>query len=126
MAGKCATSESKTGRKAQGDQTGPYHPKATLDRDGSSAYSPGSPSGCIEALISQSVQSLASSGVREVTFGAGATEEIELGSTFDGTVRSKTTRKTYKIVVAQVKLVAKSEFQEKAGASADRVFICCS
>lgn len=85
---------------------------------------PGSPSGCIETLVSKAVQSLASAGVQEISFGAGATEEVEFGSTLHGTIRAKMISKTYRAAVEQLHLVAKSEFREKFGTGEDRLFIC--
>ncbi|KAI0165994.1 aspartyl-tRNA synthetase [Xylariaceae sp. FL1272] len=84
---------------------------------------PNAPSGSIEALIAQSLRTLQSSGVRNVTFGVGATDELEIGHNLNG-VKAKILSHTYKTVAQQLKLVAKSEFREKFGAKNDPVYIC--
>ncbi|KAJ1330958.1 ergosteryl-3beta-O-L-aspartate synthase [Microdochium nivale] len=84
---------------------------------------PGSPNGSIEALISKAIQSLSASGVKNVTFGAGAMTDIAVGSNM-GSVKAKLLSKTYKTVIKQLKLVQKSEFREKFGAQQEPVFIC--
>lgn len=84
---------------------------------------PGSPSGSIEALIAQSMRVLQSSGVRNVTFGTGATEELEVGHNLNG-IKAKILSHTYKTVAAQLKLGSKSEFRDKFGVRSDPVYIC--
>ncbi|KAK5657885.1 hypothetical protein OQA88_2434 [Cercophora sp. LCS_1] len=84
---------------------------------------PGSPSGTIEALISAAIQSLAKSGVKNVTFGAGALPELVTGENMDG-VRAKILSKTYRTIAQQLKLVQKSEFREKFGTENELVYIC--
>ncbi|KAI1386757.1 aspartyl-tRNA synthetase [Hypoxylon trugodes] len=84
---------------------------------------PGSPSGSIEALISRAIQSLTSSGVSSVTFGAGAMDELLIGSNLNG-IKAKLLSRTYKTVAQQLKLIAKSEFREKFGVKHDPVYIC--
>ncbi|KAI1268213.1 aspartyl-tRNA synthetase [Xylariaceae sp. FL1019] len=84
---------------------------------------PNAPSGSIEALIAQSLRTLSSSGIRNVTFGVGATDELEIGHNLNG-VKAKILSHTYKTVAQQLKLVAKSEFREKFGAKNDPVYIC--
>ncbi|KAL7627945.1 aspartate--tRNA ligase dps1 [Parahypoxylon ruwenzoriense] len=84
---------------------------------------PGSPSGSIEALISRAIQSLTASGVSSVTFGAGAMEELVIGSNLNG-VKARLLSRTYKAVAQQLSLVAKSEFREKFGVKHDPVYIC--
>lgn len=84
---------------------------------------PGSPSGTIESLITQSIQSLAKAGVRNVTFGAGATRHMEIVRNL-GPMRAKILSRTYESVVKQLKLVQKSEFREKFGMQEDPVYIC--
>ncbi|KAI0017386.1 hypothetical protein F4780DRAFT_608997 [Xylariomycetidae sp. FL0641] len=84
---------------------------------------PGSPSGSIEALISHAIRSLTTSGVKSVTFGAGATPELAIGHNLAG-VKAKILSHTYKTVANQLKLVAKSEFREKFGVKNDPVYIC--
>ncbi|KAI1470905.1 aspartyl-tRNA synthetase [Daldinia caldariorum] len=84
---------------------------------------PGSPSGSIEALISHAIQSLVATGVSSVTFGAGAMDELLIGSNLNG-IKAKLLSRTYKTVAQQLKLVAKSEFREKFGVKHDPVYIC--
>ncbi|KAI1650445.1 aspartyl-tRNA synthetase [Daldinia loculata] len=84
---------------------------------------PGSPSGSIEALISHAIQSLTATGVSSVTFGAGAMDELLIGSNLNG-IKAKLLSRTYKTVAQQLKLVAKSEFREKFGVKYDPVYIC--
>ncbi|KAI1482328.1 aspartyl-tRNA synthetase [Daldinia eschscholtzii] len=84
---------------------------------------PGSPSGSIEALISHAIQTLIASGVSSVTFGAGAMEELVIGSNLNG-IKAKLLSRTYKTVAQQLRLVAKSEFREKFGVKHDPVYIC--
>ncbi|KAK3380796.1 hypothetical protein B0H63DRAFT_193112 [Podospora didyma] len=84
---------------------------------------PGSPNGTIEALISAAIQTLAKSGIKNVTFGAGAMPEMVTGENMDG-IRAKILSKTYKSVAQQLKLVQKSEFREKFGTRNDLVYIC--
>ncbi|KAI1137793.1 aspartyl-tRNA synthetase [Hypoxylon sp. FL0543] len=84
---------------------------------------PGSPSGSIEALISRAIQSLTSSGVSSVTFGAGAMDELLIGSNLNG-IKAKLLSRTYKTVAQQLKLIAKSEFREKFGVKHEPVYIC--
>ncbi|KAM7185773.1 putative aspartyl-tRNA synthetase [Naviculisporaceae sp. PSN 640] len=84
---------------------------------------PGSPNGTIEALISAAITTLAKSGVKEVTFGAGAMPEMVTGENMDG-IRAKILSKTYRTIAQQLKLVQKSEFREKFGTQNDLVYIC--
>lgn len=84
---------------------------------------PGAPSGSIEALISRAVQGLTASGVRSVTFGAGATDDLSIGHNLNG-IKAHLLSKTYRTVAQQLKLVAKSEFREKFGAEQEPVYIC--
>lgn len=84
---------------------------------------PGSPSGSIEALISRAIQTLTASGISSVTFGAGAMDELLIGSNLNG-IKAKLLSRTYKTVSQQLKLIAKSEFREKFGVKHDPVYIC--
>ncbi|KAI2607040.1 aspartyl-tRNA synthetase [Hypoxylon fragiforme] len=84
---------------------------------------PGSPSGSIETLISRAIQSLTASGVSDVTFGAGAMDELVIGSNLNG-IKAKLLSRTYKAVAQQLRLIAKSEFREKFGVKHDPVYIC--
>ncbi|KAI1820398.1 aspartyl-tRNA synthetase [Xylaria intraflava] len=84
---------------------------------------PGSPSGTIEALIAQSLRQLQSAGIRNVTFGAGAMEKLEIGHNLNG-VKAKILSHAYKTVAQHLGLGGKSEFREKFGAKNDPVYIC--
>ena len=84
---------------------------------------PGSPNGTIEALISAAIQMLAKSGIKNVTFGAGAMPEMVTGDNMNG-VRAKILSQTYRTIAQQLKLVQKSEFREKFGTKNDLVYIC--
>ncbi|KAI0432806.1 hypothetical protein F5Y09DRAFT_300951 [Xylaria sp. FL1042] len=84
---------------------------------------PGAPSGSIEALIAQALRLLQSSGVQNVTFGAGAMEELEVGHNLNG-IKAKILSHTYKTVAQQLRLGAKSEFREKFGVKNEPVYIC--
>lgn len=84
---------------------------------------PGAPGGSIESLISRSIQSLARSGVKMVTFGAGAVHEMEIGNNLHG-LRAKILRRTYRTIAQQLRLLQKSEFREKFGMKEDPVYIC--
>ncbi|GAP86320.1 putative aspartyl-tRNA synthetase [Rosellinia necatrix] len=84
---------------------------------------PGSPSGSIEMLIAQSLRLLQSSGIQNVTFGAGAMDELEVGHNLNG-IKAKILSHTYKAVAQQLKLGGKSEFREKFGVKNDPVYIC--
>ncbi|KAL1841778.1 hypothetical protein VTJ49DRAFT_6616 [Mycothermus thermophilus] len=84
---------------------------------------PGSPTGTVEALISAAMQSLAKTGVKNVTFGAGALPEMVTGDNMDR-VRARILSNTYQAIAQQLKLAQKSDFREKFGAWRDRVYIC--
>ncbi|KAI8623459.1 aspartyl-tRNA synthetase [Xylariaceae sp. FL1651] len=84
---------------------------------------PGSPSGSIEALIAHALRLLQGAGIRSVTFGTGAMDELEIGHNLNG-IKAKILSHTYKTVAQSLKLLAKSEFREKFGAKNDPVYIC--
>ena len=84
---------------------------------------PGSPSGAIESVISRSIQGLAKMGVKCVTFGVGATKDIEIGANLSG-LRAKILSRTYRTIAQQLKLSSKGEFREKFGTEDDPVYIC--
>ncbi|KAI1434472.1 aspartyl-tRNA synthetase [Xylaria sp. CBS 124048] len=84
---------------------------------------PGSPSGTIEALISHALRLLQSAGIRNVTFGAGAMEKLEIGHNLNG-LKAKILSHAYQTVAQQLGLGAKSEFREKFGVKNDPVYIC--
>ncbi|CAI4214046.1 unnamed protein product [Parascedosporium putredinis] len=66
---------------------------------------------------------LAKMGVKCVTFGAGATKDIEIGTNFNG-LRAKILSRTYRTIAQQLKLAGKGEFREKFGTEDDPVYIC--
>ncbi|PKS12571.1 hypothetical protein jhhlp_000779 [Lomentospora prolificans] len=84
---------------------------------------PGSPGGAIESVISHAIQGLAKMGVKCVTFGAGATKDIEIGNNLNG-LRAKILSRTYRAIAQQLKLASKGEFREKFGTEDDPVYIC--
>ncbi|EPE08358.1 aspartyl-trna synthetase [Ophiostoma piceae UAMH 11346] len=85
---------------------------------------PGAPHGTIELAISRAISHLASAGIKMVTFGAGATQDMEFGPNLQGTLRAKILSRTYRTVAEQLRLHQKTEFREKFGAVEDPVYIC--
>lgn len=85
---------------------------------------PGAPHGTIELAISKAIAHLASAGIKMVTFGAGATQDMEFGPNLQGTLRAKILSRTYRTVAEQLRLHQKTEFREKFGAVEDPVYIC--
>ena len=85
---------------------------------------PGAPHGTIELAIARAISHLASAGIKTVTFGAGATQDMEFGPNLQGTLRAKILSRTYRTVAEQLRLHQKTEFREKFGAVEDPVYIC--
>lgn len=86
---------------------------------------PGSPNGTIELAIARAIALVAaSSSAQTITFGAGATRDMQFGPQLEGTLRAKILARTYKTVADQLKLYQKSEFRDKFGAVEDAVYIC--
>jgi len=84
---------------------------------------PGSPSGAIEMTITQAFNAIKGAGAESATFGAGATNNFLPGSNLKG-AKIKMLSKAYKTIADNFKLVQKSEFREKLGASEDPVWVC--
>ncbi|KAL4863554.1 hypothetical protein BDV12DRAFT_206395 [Aspergillus spectabilis] len=83
---------------------------------------PGSPNGVIESLITHAIQSAGRSGVKKLTFGAGATNKLIPGHNMHGT-KMKMLQHTYDTLAKQFHLVRKSEFRAKLGAVDEPLFI---
>jgi len=84
---------------------------------------PGSPAGSIESVISHAIESLAKSGIKSVTFGAGPLTKVQNIRNI-GAVRAKILSHTYRGVIQQLKLLQKSEFRQKFGVQEDPLHIC--
>lgn len=86
---------------------------------------PGAPNGTIELAIARAIGLVAaSSPAQTITFGAGATRDMQFSPQLEGTLRAKILARTYKTVAEQLKLYQKSEFRDKFGAEEDAVYIC--
>ncbi|KKK26514.1 hypothetical protein ARAM_005811 [Aspergillus rambellii] len=83
---------------------------------------PGSPNGVIESLITHAIQTASRSGVKTLTFGAGATSTLTPGHNLHGT-KVKMLQHTYDALAKQFHLVRKSEFRAKLGAQDEPLFI---
>lgn len=83
---------------------------------------PGSPNGVIEYIVTQAIQTAAKSGVKALTFGAGATSQLIPGHNLHGT-KVKMLEHTYEALAKQFHLVRKSEFRAKLGATEDPLYI---
>ena len=84
---------------------------------------PDAPTGTIELLIANALQSMARSGIQKVTFGAGAQADLKIARNLDG-LRTSFLERTYRSITQQLKLVEKSQFREKFGTTNDDIFIC--
>lgn len=84
---------------------------------------PGSSNGSIEALISRAIETVRSSGFKEMTFGAGATSEVHLTRNLRG-LRARAITYAYKVIMKNLKLAQKNEFREKFGVVEDPLYIC--
>jgi nondiscriminating aspartyl-tRNA synthetase len=83
---------------------------------------PGSPSGAVEALTMHALETARGAGIKNVTFGAGATPELESGHGLKG-VQVKVLRRTYKEIASALAVGKKTGFREKLGAHGDPVWI---
>ncbi|EAW08449.1 aspartyl-tRNA synthetase, cytoplasmic [Aspergillus clavatus NRRL 1] len=83
---------------------------------------PGSPNGVIEYLLTHAIQTAAASGVKSLTFGAGATATLTPGHNMHGT-KIKMLQHTYETLAKQFHLVRKSEFRAKLGAHDEPLYI---
>ena len=83
---------------------------------------PGAPNGVIEYIVTHAIQTAAKSGVKGLTFGAGATSQLIPGHNMHGT-KVKMLEHTYEALAKQFHLVRKSEFRAKLGATEDPLYI---
>ncbi|KAB8265629.1 hypothetical protein BDV32DRAFT_115649 [Aspergillus pseudonomiae] len=83
---------------------------------------PGSPNGVIEHIVTHAIQTAARSGVKSLTFGAGATTTLTPGHNMHG-AKVKMLQHTYETLAKQFHLVRKSEFRAKLGAQDDPLYI---
>ncbi|CBF89742.1 hypothetical protein AN0314.2 [Aspergillus nidulans FGSC A4] len=83
---------------------------------------PGSPNGVIESLITHAIQTAGRSGVKKLTFGAGATNTLTPGHNMHG-AKMKMLQHTYDALAKQFHLVRKSEFRAKLGAEDEPLYI---
>ena len=83
---------------------------------------PNAPNGVIEYIVTQAIQTAAKSGVKGLTFGAGATSQLIPGHNMQGT-KVKMLEHTYEALAKQFHLVRKSEFRAKLGATEDPLYI---
>ena len=84
---------------------------------------PGAPNGTIEAIVLHSIRWAALNDVKSMTFGSGPTERLVAGHHMTG-AKVKLLEHTYQAIVKQLKLINKTEFRAKLGASEDPVYIC--
>ncbi|KAJ5474435.1 hypothetical protein N7475_004001 [Penicillium sp. IBT 31633x] len=83
---------------------------------------PGAPNGVIEYIVTHAIQTASRSGVKGLTFGAGATSQLIAGHNMGGT-KVKMLEHTYEALAKQFHLVRKSEFRAKLGATEDPLYI---
>lgn len=83
---------------------------------------PGSPSGAIEYIVTHAIQTAAATGVKFLTFGAGATVTLTPGHNMHG-AKVKMLQHTYEALAKQFHLVRKSEFRAKLGAHDEPLYI---
>ncbi|OJJ47943.1 hypothetical protein ASPZODRAFT_1813392 [Penicilliopsis zonata CBS 506.65] len=83
---------------------------------------PGAPSGVIEHIVTHAIQTAAKTGVKSLTFGAGATAQLTPGHNLHGT-KVKMLQHTYETIAKQFHLVRKSEFRAKLGARDEPLYI---
>ncbi|KAJ5916178.1 hypothetical protein N7504_000193 [Penicillium tannophilum] len=83
---------------------------------------PGAPNGVIEYIVTHAIQTAAKTGVKGLTFGAGATSRLTPGHNLHG-AKIKMLEHTYEALAKQFHLVRKSEFRAKLGAVEDPLYI---
>ena len=83
---------------------------------------PGSPSGAIEYIITHAIQAAARSGVKSLTFGAGASAHLSAGHNLSS-AKVKMLQTSYDTIVKQFKLNRKTEFRAKLGAHEEPLYI---
>ena len=84
---------------------------------------PQAPSGTIEYITIHAIKDVASDGVKYMTFGAAATNQLHAVHNLGG-VRVKTLQRMYKSIATQFKLTQKSDFRQKLGAEEDPIYVC--
>ncbi|KAL4929262.1 aspartyl-tRNA synthetase, cytoplasmic [Aspergillus undulatus] len=83
---------------------------------------PGAPNGVIESLITHAIQTAGRTGVKKLTFGAGASTSLTPGHNMHG-AKMKMLQHTYDALAKQFHLVRKSEFRAKLGAEDEPLYI---
>jgi ergosteryl-3beta-O-L-aspartate synthase len=83
---------------------------------------PDAPSGTIEYISTHAIQTASKSGIKSLTFGAGATTRLTPGHHMKGG-KVRMLQHTYEAVVKQFHLTRKSEFRMKLGAHEEPLYI---
>ncbi|OKL59651.1 hypothetical protein UA08_05129 [Talaromyces atroroseus] len=83
---------------------------------------PDAPSGTIEYISTHAIQTASRSGIKSLTFGAGATDRLTPGHHMKGG-KVRILQHTYEAVVKQFHLTRKSEFRMKLGAREEPLYI---
>lgn len=83
---------------------------------------PNAPSGSIESIVTHAIQTAAKSGIKGLTFGAGATNQLVAGHHMKG-AKVRMLQHTYEALVKQFHLTRKSEFRMKLGATEEPLYI---
>ncbi|KUL87586.1 hypothetical protein ZTR_04551 [Talaromyces verruculosus] len=83
---------------------------------------PDAPSGTIEHIVTHAIQTASKSGVKSLTFGAGATAHLTPGHHMKG-AKVRMLQHTYEAVAKQFHLTRKSEFRMKLGAHEEPLYI---
>jgi ergosteryl-3beta-O-L-aspartate synthase len=83
---------------------------------------PGAPSGTIEYITTHAISAAASSGIKSLTFGGGATDHFTPGHHLSG-AKVKVLQRAYETLVKQFHLTRKSEFRAKMGATEEPLWI---
>lgn len=84
---------------------------------------PGATSGTIEAVTLHSINAAKALGTKQLTFGTGATSELNAAHNLGG-IRVRMLQHTYQSITKQFKLTQKGDFRQKLGAEEDAVYIC--
>ncbi|KAJ3486884.1 hypothetical protein NLI96_g3934 [Meripilus lineatus] len=84
---------------------------------------PGAPLGAIEYILTFVIKKLGDAGVRNATFGAGATGTLQRVDNIGG-LRVKTLEKTYNGLSHTFNLLNKGDFRSKFGVEHDPLYIC--
>jgi aspartyl-tRNA synthetase len=84
---------------------------------------PGAPLGAIEHILAYVIRKMGDAGVRNATFGAGATPEMQRVENIGG-FRVRTLEKAYNGISHTFNLGNKGDFRSKFGSHQDPLFIC--